>query len=218
MPVRKLKKSYRNVTGMYYSSRLHRLVQFDSILERDFIQVLDIHPSVRSFAEQPMKITFVDADGLERVYVPDFHVTFSGDRFLGRHVGRPWVIEIKCRHDLKTNWRQIAPKLRAGVRVALNNQWTFHVVTESFLAGTQLANAKFLRKFANSEPSPEVTAMILAQVRRPGGVTIGDICSASPIHRYGHLIDQALWIALARGLVYADMEAPFGPETPVWMP
>ena len=218
MPVRKLKKSYRNVTGMYYSSRLHRLVQFDSILERDFIQILDIHPSVRSFAEQPMKIAFFDADGLERVYVPDFHVTFSGGQFLGRHVGRPWIIEIKCRHDLETNWRQIALKLRAGVRVALNNQFTFHVLTESVLAGAQLANAKFLRRFANSEPSAEVTRMILAQVRRPGGVTIGQIRSASPIHRYSHLIDQALWIALARGIVCADMEAPFSPETRLWMP
>jgi hypothetical protein len=56
MLVRKLKKSHRNVTGRFYSTLLNRLVQFDSLLERDFILLLDMHPSVRWFAEQPLKI------------------------------------------------------------------------------------------------------------------------------------------------------------------
>jgi hypothetical protein len=70
MPVRKLKKSYKNVTGLYFSRKLGRPVQFDSMLERDFILLLDLHPSVLSFAEQPMRIRWLSSDGLPQVYVP----------------------------------------------------------------------------------------------------------------------------------------------------
>src|ERR1017187_4079 len=103
MAVRKLKKSYQNVTGLFPSNLLRRLVQFDSMLERDFILLLDLHPSVRWFAEQPMKIRFIDASGVDQVYVPDFYVEFKGGRFLGRNVKRPWIVETKYRRDLVEN-------------------------------------------------------------------------------------------------------------------
>ena len=95
MAVRKLKKSYQNVTGRFYSTLLNRLVQFDSRLERDFILLLDMHPVVRWFAEQPMKIRFTDESGVQQVYVPDFLITFHGGRFLGRKAHRPWIVETK---------------------------------------------------------------------------------------------------------------------------
>lgn len=217
MPVRKLKKSYQNVTGLYFSQLLRRLVQFDSILERDFIQLLDVHPSVLSFAEQPMKITFIDEDGLDQVYVPDFHVTFRGESFLGRQVKQPWIVETKYWRDLRENWKKIAPKARAGIRTARQLRSTFHIVTEACLDGPPLENARFLRKFANSQPPSEVLSMVLAQVKRQQPLTIGDIRCGSPTHRYGRLIDQALWCALAKRLIFADLEKPLTPQTLVWM-
>lgn len=213
MVVRNLKKSYKNVTGRFYSGRLCRLVQFDSILERDFIQILDVHPSVLSFSEQPMKIRFFDEEGVDQCYVPDFHITFKGGFFLGQRVERPWLVETKYRRDLEENWAKIAPKVRAGIRTAHGQKSTFHIVTELSVNGPALANAKFLRRFANAEPPPELTSMVLAQARRPGGITIGEIRSASPIHSYGHLIDQALWSALARRRMIADLEEPLSPDT-----
>src|ERR1700761_7837751 len=116
MAVRKLKKSYQNVTGLFCSALLNRSVQFDSLLERDFILLLDMHPSVHWFAEQPMKIRFRDADDAEQVYVPDFLVAFNSDRFLGKSARRPWIVETKYRSELAENWKTIRPKLRAGFR------------------------------------------------------------------------------------------------------
>lgn len=95
MPVRALKNSYRNVTGLFFSRKLGRLVQFDSMLERDFILLLDMHTAVGSFAEQPMKVDWLDREGVSQVYVPDFLISFTGDVFLGRRIWRPWIVETK---------------------------------------------------------------------------------------------------------------------------
>ncbi len=171
MPVRKLKKSYQNVTGRVYSGRLHRSVQFDSLLEREFIDILNLHPAVRAFEEQPMKIGYVDENGNRQVYVPDFYVRFKGGEFLGRKVNRPWIVETKYRSDLHENWQRIKPKLRAGFRVAVLDRCTFRVVSESILNGPVAKNVKFLKRFINAEPHPDLTSMILAQVWRQGTAT-----------------------------------------------
>ena len=218
MPVRKLKKSYRNVTGLFYSRRLRRLVQFDSLLERDFIQLLDIHPAVLSFAEQPVRIEFTDEQGTDLVYVPDFHVTFRSGVFLGRRVKHPWIVETKYQSDLKENWPKIAPKARAAVRSARRCESIFHIITEACLEGPPLENARFLRRYMNSEPSKEVLSVVLDEVRsRREGITVGDLRESLHVQHYGHLDEQALWCALAHRLVFADLERPLTSQTLVWM-
>ena len=200
MPVRKLQKSYRNVTGLFYSNRLRRLVQFDSMLERDFILILDLHPSVRWFAEQPMRIPWVDEAGARQTYVPDFRITFRGGVFLGRQTRRPWLVETKYRGDLLENWERIKPKVRAGFGEAAQRRLTFHIVTETDISGHPLENAKFLRKFVNSDVPPELIRVLLD--RLTGGfqttpaILLGKV-STSDIEKSS--LDQALWTAISHG-------------------
>jgi hypothetical protein len=216
MPVRKLKKSYRNVTGLVYSRKLLRLVQFDSMLERDFILLLDIHPSVLSFAEQPMKIRFLNVDGAEQVYVPDFQICFSGGHFLGRRVRRRWIVETKYRRDLADNWDRIRPKLRAGISEAYKLCSTFHIVTESHLEGPPLANAKFLRRFATASIPVEVLEKLLAKLHAMKVATIGGLKSGVSGTTPEGILETVILMAIAQGVVLADLERPLGPETCIW--
>ena len=80
-----------------------------------------------------MKIRFFDADAEAQLYVPDFHVRFSGGRFLGRRVRRPWIVETKYSRDVTDNWEGIRPKVRAGVGEASKLHSVFHIVTECHL-------------------------------------------------------------------------------------
>lgn len=215
MAVRKLKKSYRNVTGLFYSSLLRRLVQFDSVLERDFILLLDMHPAVRWFAEQPMKIPYTGVEGFKQIYVPDFLIEFEGLRFLGRGVCRSWIVETKYRCDLKANWSKIRPKLRAGFREAHRRNAQFHIVTETCLSSVSLTNAKFLRPFLNADMPSSVIAEVISTVRMAGRTTVDALLSCPP-NIQNEKFSYVIWAAIARRLLAAEFEKPLGPETIIW--
>lgn len=217
MPVRRLKKSYQNVTGLFPSNLLRRLVQFDSILERDFILLLDMHPSVLSFAEQPMKIRFVDGNGADQVYVPDFQITFTSGRFLGRNVIRPWIVETKYRSDLAENWPKIRPKLRAGFREACRRDAQFHIVSESCLSCIPLSNAKFLRRFSNSDLPAATLDEVVAALQSAGRTTVGAFLSSQTWSRHALDPSHVIWSAIAKRMIAADFEIPLGPKTIIWV-
>jgi hypothetical protein len=56
MPVKKVSNRGGNIIGRFPSLKLGRMVDFESLIERDFIYVLDFEPDVESFSEQPLTI------------------------------------------------------------------------------------------------------------------------------------------------------------------
>jgi hypothetical protein len=57
MPVRKIPKNYRSVTGRFPSLKNNRSVAFESTLERDFYLSLEFDEGVESYEEQPLTIS-----------------------------------------------------------------------------------------------------------------------------------------------------------------
>src|SRR5437016_4446366 len=56
MPVRKVPKNYRNLTGLVPNTRTSSMTAFESSLERDFLLLLDFDPDVTFYEEQPVTI------------------------------------------------------------------------------------------------------------------------------------------------------------------
>lgn len=71
MPVRKIKKSYRQVTGVLSSKKNNRMVASESTLERDLYLILDFDPMVKFFEEQPVSIPYVLSNDKKSRYTPD---------------------------------------------------------------------------------------------------------------------------------------------------
>lgn len=71
MGTRKIKKSYRNVTGVLSSKKTDRLVQSESTLERDLYNLLEFDPLVSSYEEQPVTVAYQIPDGRASIYTPD---------------------------------------------------------------------------------------------------------------------------------------------------
>src|SRR5215470_396033 len=76
MPVRRVPKNYRSLTGLVSNSRTQAMTAFESSLERDFLLLLDFDPEVEYYEEQPVKITYPDARGRHRTYTPDVLVRY----------------------------------------------------------------------------------------------------------------------------------------------
>ena len=142
MPVRKIPKNYRNVTGVAAKTKAIGEAQFESPLERDFLALLEFSPEVIEYEVQPVQIDWKDNHGKPRYYRPDVRIRFRDD--LNR---KPWLCEVKCRDDIKTQWDVLSPKFRQGIRFARQRGWVFHLVSEVEIRTPYLDNVRFLLPF-----------------------------------------------------------------------
>lgn len=71
MPVRRIPKNYLFVTGRHASQQADEVIEFESILEKEYMLLLDSDPQVEWYEGQPVEIPLSRG----RIYVPDLPVT-----------------------------------------------------------------------------------------------------------------------------------------------
>lgn len=212
MPVRKVPKNYRNVTGIAASGKSIGAAQFESTLERDFVALLEFSPDVARFEVQPVKIEWSDGKGIARSYTPDVWIEFKPE------TGQvPWLCEVKYRADLKKHWDTLHPKFLQGIRYAKQQQWRFRLISEVEVRTPLLENVRFLGafKFRNF---PEIeTAQLLGKLRELSATTPDDLLRALS----SNAAKQAewmpvLWHLIAVHLVGTDLEKKLTMASPIW--
>lgn len=165
MAVRKVSNRGGNIIGHFPSVKLERMVAFESLLERDFICLLDYETTVEHFSEQPLVIKYQHA-GKIRQYTPDFYVIYRGHAFL-------FECKPACFVDKPKN--QI--KFEAARLWCQEQKWTFGIVTDEYLASNwRIRNIKLLTQFARYNIEPEIKGRIfafLSSVPRP--VKVSDV-------------------------------------------
>lgn len=75
-------RSGRGYRGYFPSKKLNRLVQFESLLEKEAIQYFEKNMEVISFQEQPELFHYYDHNGQQREYYPDFLLILKSDHKL----------------------------------------------------------------------------------------------------------------------------------------
>ncbi len=74
-------RSGRGYRGYFPSRKLDRMVEYESLLERDAIYLFELSPGVKSFQEQPELIMY-EHEGRIRKYFPDFEVVLNSGKVL----------------------------------------------------------------------------------------------------------------------------------------
>lgn len=212
MPVRKIKKNYRNVTGVSAATKAVGDAEFESTLERDFLRLLEFSPDVARFEVQPVTITWVDEAGEDRGYTPDVWVAFHDS------VGRqPWLCEVKYRSDLKKFWPELRPKFRLAIRYARQRGWRFRLMTEVEIRGPELAAAKFLLPFRRRAIPAEKSAHILTLIDTLKETSVGDLLqriASDPLIQAEWL--PAIWHLVAKFEIGADLLSPLSMSSKLW--
>lgn len=151
MSVRTVSNRGGNIIGRFPSFKLGRMVDFESLIERDLIFVLDFEPDIETFCEQPLTIEYQD-DGKVRHYTPDFHVVKKGQNIL-----------IECKPEKFVQSAKNQRKFRAGQAWCETRGWTYQLVTDQSLnSGYRLQNIKHLTQFARYVISPAMRQCICA--------------------------------------------------------
>ncbi len=211
MPVRKIPKNYRNVTGIAAQTKAIGEAQFESPLERDFIALLEFSPDVARYEVQPVKIEWIDAQGKPRYYRPDVRVEFCDE--LKRP---PWLYEVKCRDDLRVHWEELRPKFRQGIRYARKQGWVFHLVSDAEIRTPYLTNVRFLLGYRNRTIPKAPTDAVMHALERLGEASVEQLLQAlsdDPWQQAEYL--PAIWYLIANWRLHADLQQTLTMASPI---
>lgn len=155
----------KNFVGFFPSVKKRRMIAYESLLELDFIYILDFEPPVLDFEEQPFDVVLNLAGHLRR-YTPDFLIQTSTFTT---------VIEVKPKMlaRLPENVRKFAVAENHFKR----HGWRFQVMTEDDIRrGYRLENIKSLSRYARhpSKPRLESRILLMLPLKTPG-ISIRDM-------------------------------------------
>ena len=137
MPVRKVSNRGGNVAGQFPSLKMGRMIAYESLLERDFINLLDYELRVEWFEEQPLTIEYLH-EGQTLHYTPDFHLIEAGQHVL-----------IECKPERFVDRDDNPRKFAVAREWCAARRWEFRVVTDQQLrTGFRLQNIQRLTRYA----------------------------------------------------------------------
>ncbi|MGC8550105.1 MAG: Tn7 transposase TnsA N-terminal domain-containing protein [Acidobacteriaceae bacterium] len=145
------------MTGGFASRKAGTMVEFESLLEKDHLILLEFDNSVATFDAQPVRIPVL---GIRNGYVPDVLIYFNPEVEC-RSAPDPLLVEVKAAADLKRNEKKYAPKFAAASRFAAERGWRFEIRDEALIRTPRLANLKFLREYRNVHPDPGQIQQVL---------------------------------------------------------
>lgn len=209
MPVRKIPKNYLSVTGGYSSRKNDAMDAFESLLEKEFLILLDHDEAVLKFEVQPVRIPVA---GVRNGYVPDILVHYKPEAQTGE-VRMPLLAEIKHSSDLARNEARYAPKFAAARDFAEAQGWIFQVITEQDIRTPRLANLKFLREYRNISVSATDVAKVLHCFHDNAKVGLQALLSQLPMTEGDRLHWlPVVWAMIQSHQLHVDMEQLFHNE------
>lgn len=205
MKVRQVSNRGKNIIGHFPSIKLGRLVDFESLIERDYIYLIDFDRAVTWYAEQPLVIQYTH-EGRAFTYTPDFHLLRHG-----RHI----LVEVKPEKYVYKPDNQ--RKFEAARSWCEARGWLFQIVTETEIrSGFRLQNLKRLTQFARYNVSNQVKEQILSVVGRlPAPVTIADVINAISRQSPQALLIPILHMTYRHQLTIPLDDALITPSSPI---
>jgi hypothetical protein len=203
MPVRQVSSRGGNVIGKFPSIKMGRMIAFESLLERDFIYLLDYDPAVEWFEEQPLTIEYAFDDKVLH-YTPDFHL-IEGKR----------DVLIECKPDQFVDTEENRPKFAAARAWGAQHGWEFRLVTDRRVrAGFRLQNVKLLTRYARQVVGPVMRGRIFALLcDTRTQLTISDLAGAIAPNDLARGIASVLHLAFHHEICLSLDEAPLSQET-----
>ncbi|NMO79180.1 TnsA endonuclease N-terminal domain-containing protein [Niallia alba] len=118
--VRKIKPSKKgSFRGFINSKKSNEMVAWESLLEKDFIKVLDFDPSIIKIQSQPIKIEYRYKGKIYK-YFPDFLVETKDKQYI--------IFEVKPEDKIKEEDNKV--KFEVGKIYCEKKGWKFKIVTE----------------------------------------------------------------------------------------
>jgi hypothetical protein len=167
MPVRKIPKygAQKNI-GKFSSVKTGRVAWYESLLERDYMYLLDFDPYVTFWHEQPLRIRFTHGGKTHR-YTPDLEVYRDS---------KQQIVEVKSKQQVESGkWDLL---FRTASSICEQEGYEYIVVTDEVIRQQpKLENVKKLWKYARTLtlPQHQILCSEFFRERSVGQVELGDL-------------------------------------------
>ena len=208
MPVRKIPRygAGRKNLGKFASVKTGRVAWYESLLERDYMYLLDYEGDVSYWHEQPLRMRFSHGGKVHR-YTPDLEVHRASQKQL---------IEVKPKHQVDSGKWDVL--FRAASSICEEEGYEFLVLTDEVIRmQPRLENVKLLWKYARTPvlPQHQIICSQFFQSRNDELVTLGDLVQ---LFTRKHLPKQTLYCLLFWGALDFDLMQPLDQDSPIILP
>lgn len=208
MPVRKVSNHGGNVIGRFPSVKMKRMIAFESLIERDYLYLLDYDPDVEWFEEQPLTIEY-QHEGKILHYTPDFHLVEQARDTL-----------IECKPDKLVDTDENRRKFAVAHDWCRQRGWEFRVVTDlQVRAGFRLQNIKLLTRYARQAVDPDTRGRIYALLHgAQTQLTIAHVTTAISPYSPAAVTASILCMAFHHEIWVSLDDNPVSRETTISLP
>jgi hypothetical protein len=203
MPVRKVSNRGGNAIGSFPSTKMGRMIAFESLLERDFIYLLDYDPDVEWFEEQPLRIEY-EHDAKVRHYTPDFHLIEHEQHML-----------VECKPERFVGTEENCRKFAVARGWCEEQGWKFRIVTEQQVRGSfRLQNVKLLTRYARQKVDVRIRSQIHAFLQAtPMPVSIHNLAKVISQADSSIVAANIFSLAYHHEIIFSLDEAPISETT-----
>jgi len=212
LPVRQIGIQTRSMTGV-----VPDLGQFESSLERDFMELIRFDKNIELYTPQPLVISYIDKDNKKRSYTPDGLVEYRTDILPAKEM-KPVLCEIKYRADFRADWKNLIPRFRAAKVFANERGWDFQVFTEVEIRTPYLKNVRFLSGYLSVSYEIDLQETILeklSDLRESDPQTIMFILFRDKWMRASAL--PTLWYLIAMKRIGCELSEPLTMNSRIWV-
>lgn len=175
LPKRKIKKTFRSVTGFFPSIKNGRSMGFESLLEKWLFLSLEFDDSVKKYLEQPITLEY-KLKNRKYPYHPDCLIEY--------YDGSKRLIEAKYTTDFEEFAEELERKFNVAREYADKNGMVFDVFTENDITEIELSNFIFLYAFSSIVLSDEVAKKIKTILKKQATMTVSELLEELSGSRY----------------------------------
>lgn len=143
MPVRRIPKTFRSISGRFPSIINGRCIGYESKLERDYYLRLEFDKSIASYEEQPIRLAGAVA-GKSVSYTPDCLIKYRDPGKLGR------LVEVKFQSELIEKAAELEPRFSLARAYACDHSLEFVTVTEKDIYDGVMDNYRLIYRFGRA--------------------------------------------------------------------
>lgn len=148
---RKIGYTYGSTSGKFMF-RNKKIILFESLLEKSFLQVLEFNDIVLDVVEQPFTIETQITKGNKGSYTPDFLIYFKEPELRTTNPIKPIVAEVKPSKKLIQNRIELKQKFKSAIKFCNEQEFRFKIFNENRIRSTEVDNIVFLNRYKDYKP------------------------------------------------------------------
>lgn len=214
---RKIGYTYGSTSGKFMF-RNKKIILFESLLEKSFLQVLEFNDMVLDVVEQPFTIETETTKGNKGSYTPDFLIYFKETELKTNNPIKPILAEVKPSKKLIENRIELKPKFKSAIKFCNEQEFTFKIFNENRIKSTEVDNIVFLNRYKDYRPDEDEVEIIKNHLLSVGHTTIEYLLTHLYVTDYqkGNALSH-IWYLMYSKVLVTDLKIPLNNKTVIWL-